>query len=897
MATLPKFRSDRPCVACPLGEQGCHKMQSAGNRDAKILVVTAGARSEDAARVREFLSSGAMKVFKRAMGQNGFKSSDFVWQPAVRCYYDKETRPTREKTDIQTQCREYLLRIIEQMQPEIIIPLGVEAARSVYGKAKKITKIRGAVEWDEDYNAWIYPMIDPTQVAMYPQNWGVFRADARGLRRLIETDFNEELVARDGLGNYEIIDDLQFLIDAADRGEFTDIVIDTETEGTRWADPEKRLLTVQFCIEPGTAYLLSWDHPDSVMDQRTKRKIRRQMRELLCRREINVIGQNLKFDVNWIYTRMGVRIKIGEDTLMMAAILDENNKSKDMSTLVKIFVPEMAGYDDLFNRTYDKSKMHEVPLDKIVEYGCGDTDACFRLAEVFWAMLEEDPTLLDYYYNVSIPGLNAFADVERRGMIIHEARLDELREEVAQYVEDLEASLLNQIPRSIKREHIAKGIKLSRKDLILDVLFDHPDGFNLIPHVYTKTTEKLAPELRVPSTSSKNHLPFFFDECPFTEELAEWMKLNRLLGTSIDKFRENYMIGDMVYPSYQMHVTVTGRTSSQDPNGQNFPKRGKFAKPYRKIFIPPPDMYMLEADLSQAELRIAADMSGDETMIEIYNNNGDIHRTTALIVTGLTAEQFAALPPDEQGLARFKAKAVNFGFIYGMGWRKFIIYAKTQYDVEFTPREAERIRDEFFRRYPRLVRWHRSMRTFAQNNGYVRSYSGRVRHLPMIYSDTEYIRNEAQRQAINSPVQEFGSTLGVLAMIDIAQEIDPQYLAMTGFVHDALFALVPKQYAEWGAKTLKRYMENVDLEGLFNRTMKVPILADVSIGENGGEQFEMPGLDLEVAYDWESLLDYKKEDDDGNALPFPLEGFPEQIEPPEGGLIELPDYMKYDWAA
>ena len=149
---------------------------------------------------------------------------------------------------------------------------------------------------------------------------------------------------------------------------------------------------------------------------------------------------------------------------------------------------------------------------------------------------------------------------------------------------------------------------------------------------------------------------------------------------------------------------------------------------------------------------------------------------TALIVMGVTMETFKKLSKQEQKDARTKAKAVNFGFLYGMSWRKFIAYAKTQYGVEFTEREAQRIRVAFFEKYPMLQKWHAAMRAFAKEHMQVRSYSGRIRHLPQIASADEGIRAEAERQAINSPVQEFGSSLGVMALGRMEAELDPQSL-------------------------------------------------------------------------------------------------------------------------
>jgi DNA polymerase I-like protein with 3'-5' exonuclease and polymerase domains len=307
---------------------------------------------------------------------------------------------------------------------------------------------------------------------------------------------------------------------------------------------------------------------------------------------------------------------------------------------------------------------------------------------------------------------------------------------------------------------------------------------------------------------------------------------------------------------------------------------------YRKMFIAPPDGYKpspgffrigdslvgppdddddewfaIEADLSQAELRIAASMSGDKTMIEIYRTGGDIHKATALIVAGVTLAEFEALPKKEQKELRQKAKAVNFGFLYGMGWRKFIGYAKTQYNVEFTEKEAQRIRTGFFAKYKALARWHDVMRNFATEHKMVRSYTGRIRHLPMIDSPEEFIQQEAGRQAINSPVQETGSSLGVMALGRINEEIDPHYMQTVGFIHDAIVVYVRKKHLTWGMRTLKHYMQTNPLQEWFGTEIKVPIVADVGFGLNLGEIHECEGFSLDKPFDYTSL-----KDKDGNLL-------------------------------
>jgi len=861
--------SDDPCGTCLLDADG---LSPVGKKNARFLIVT---KAPTAHQLRHgmHMSKDSQKIFIKCMKEEGFDKDDFVFHSSVKCVFDQKKMVAKDRNVVKSCCMEYLHRVIEQVQPDVIVPLGADAASAVMGRQVKITKARGVPELNRKFGCLVLPMLDPSIVSMYPQNQPIFEADCRTLGNLVDFDYDVDRIEASVHGEYEQVDDLQFLIDMNPER----LAIDLETMGTRWADKSKKICTMQIAVEPGKAYLVSWDHPENPASPKLKKKLKKQLKQLLQNPLTSVINQNLKFDAGWIFSRLGFRFRIDHDTLMLAALIDENSVAKDQSSLVKRFVPAMAGYDDSFNQKYDKAHMERIPLKDITQYGCGDADSALRLLDVMLPMVKKDPRLYTHYRRVSIPGINAFASIEQRGLRVDPEAIDDFEQTLAESVASQRAALMAQVPRSIRRKHIKAGLKFSRAAFLLDILFYHKDGFRLKPKVYTESTRELEPHLRVPSTSTKDHLPYFFEEEPFTIDLAQYIKDDRLLGTNVRSFRNKYIIDDYIYPIYSLWTAVTGRTASSDPNGQNFPKRGANAKAYRKIFVPPPGYFLLEADLSQAELRIAADMANDKTMLNIYRNNGDIHKATALIVMGLSMEQFSKLPKDEQKLARFKAKAVNFGFLYGMGWRNFIVYAKTQYEVEFTEREAQRIRNQFFEKYAGLPTWHTKMRELVRKNTYVRSYSGRVRHLPMIESAEDFVKGEAERQAINSPVQEFASSLGVMAVSRIEQEISPEYLQIVGFVHDAIYAYVPEKYLQWGAETLKHYMETVPIEEWFGIKMKVPIIADVSFGLNGGESNEMEGLTIGEDYDYDSLdLDFD---------------IPEQEFPKNDGILPEKEYM------
>lgn len=910
------------CEGCPL--DGKYRPQEArGPEDARFLVIC-DTPSQAAAKEGRLMTKMQLSVFGQKMEEAGFTKDDFRFAPACHCAYDPDNHVNKEKTEAHKHCRQHMLREIETHKYEALVPLGASAATSAFGKATKITKVRGIVTQSEELQLPIFPLMSPGLVVMYPQNEPIFTADVDAFARTVNADYDVAMAASQQIGDYQLVTDLQFLIDL----DPEIVSFDIEATGLRWYksgtnvrnyrpdlhkgkaffDPRFQILTMQFTVEEGKGYMLVWDHPEAPIPEEDKPRLRNQIRKLLCKPERIVVGQGVKFDALCVWMTEDIHFRVGGDTLMLATLLDENITDKSLDTLTKIHVPEMGGYADVFNARYDKSRMWEVPINEMCSYGCGDTDAVFRLYHRLEAKVMADDRLWSHYCNVTLPGLNAFAGMESRGMFIDEGNaLADFKQMMTTEVARMERDLLLAIPRDCKQGIVADylgkvdkngkfpnknktaadALSLSRPDFLKEVLFNHPKGFRLKPVVFTKTTAKLKDErLREPSTSAKDHLPYFFDTCPFTMMLAEYQKDAHLLSTSVIKFEENYIRGGKVRPRYHLHKAVTGRSSSDDPNGQNYPKRGARAKTYRNMFVPPEGYYVIEADLSQAELRIAACMANDKTMIEIYRRAGDIHRATALIVKGVTEEQFALLDKKEQKELRQKAKAVNFGFLYGMGWRKFIGYAKTQYGVEFTEAEAKRIRAGFFSKYKSLSVWHENMRAFAKQHKFVRSFSGRMRHLPMIDSPEEYIQQDAGRQAINSPVQEFGSSLGVMSLGRMNEELDPEPMQIVGFIHDAIVAYVKKEYLDWGMRTLKTYMQTNPLQEWFNVVLPVPIIADVGFGENLGNVHECEGFDLDKPFNYLSLTDKE-----GNLL---IRVPPQQIPANNGMLARSPYTLDTD---
>lgn len=896
------------CEGCPIdGEYEPYEPHV--NEDAQFVVVVDRIYAAGAKAGRE-LPPATGKEFLLHMNNEGFVADQFTYHPYTLCPYDDSTLTNKEQDNVRKHCRAHMLDLIERLEPDAVLATGAEATKQALGRNVKITHVRGLGQKAEDYDTVVMPILHPGMALRYPEQKPALASDVAAFGRLVDADYCPDKAGEVEAGELIVLDDLQVLLDMD-----PDLIsFDMETTGLDWHSkgmdvrsynaeehrgmgyfkPKFQILCMSFTVCPNKGYVLFWDQPDRPATEEQKAKLRNQLRELLCHPKRTVIGHNVKFDAVGLWMKENIRFKIGGDSLMLAAIHDENAMDKSLAAMTKIHAPDIAGYSDWFDAQYDKGRMWEVPWKDMVPYAGGDTIAAYKVHEALYALVAQDKGNLNYYHRVSLPGLNSFASIETRGMYVDdEVALPEFQRVLTEDVEERRKAIMAKIPDTIKRKQVATytgtadPLSLTRAGFLLDILFDHPDGLRLKPQVFTESTERLARHRRVPSVSSKTHMPYFFETEPLTVELAEYTKLHSLLTKNVISFKKKYLHDGKVRPTYSLTTAKTRRSASRNPNGQNFPNRGEMARVYQSMFPAPEGYYVISVDLSQAEIRVAGEMAADKVITHIYRTGGDIHKATAAVVMGLTDAQFAKLHRTEQSVARQKAKAVNFGFLYGMGWRRFIGYAKTDYGVEFTEIEAKRIRAGFFKKYPGLERWHNRMRELVKRDKQVRSLSGLVRHLPMIDSPEEGIQAEAGRQAINSPVQEFASSLGVIALGRMEEEVDPEYLQPVGFIHDALVAYVRKEHVAWGMGVLKYYLENAPLEEWFGLKMNIPIVAEPSFGLNMGNLIELPTFSLDEDFDFWNEPDML--DKDGNML---LD-VPAQETPPDDGWPARPPYT--DW--
>jgi DNA polymerase I-like protein with 3'-5' exonuclease and polymerase domains/uracil-DNA glycosylase len=741
---------------------------------------------------------------------------------------------------------------IREIAPRCIVTFGELASRIVMGSAVAITKARGRAVRHDDY--LVLPMLSPGFVQRIPDHLPTFTNDWHTLAR-IKADGWTVREQVDANIVYEWREDISDIIAMHPRI----IGVDTEGTGLRFHDPKVRVLTVQIAYDIGKVAVCPIDPeywPAWKTNMRGRARLMAQIRTLVGDPTIKKVLHNGKFDQHMMRKApLSCEFTIDHDTQLEAFAVDENMMEKSLDECTRRWVPALAGYADAFNQSVDKSRMIDVPPEVMLPYAGGDPDATLRLHYELTDLLDRDRAQLNCYQRIMMPAINCFADtVERTGMLIDQPRLREFGAEVTAWVETAYKELIGRVPAAVRLKHLnaKKELSFGRADFVKDILFTH-DGFNLTPKVFTKTTRDLKNEAeRIPSTSSKDHLPFFDDPATpvgqFVHDLIDFQKTSTLLNNFIGNETEGsgmwqYIAPNgKIYPSYMLHRAVTGRTASADPNGQNFPKRGRWAKAYQSIFKASPGFKLINCDLSQIELRIAAWMANERAMLQIYRNGGDIHAATGQYVAGLSDAQWAALTAKERKSHRQKAKAVNFGFLYGMGAKKFRAFAKTDYGVDYTEKESYETRERFFTLYSRLPDWHANMREQVKRDGQVRALHGAVRHLPSINSADEMIRSECERQAINSPVQRFGSDLGLMSMHRFSTQADPELFRIIGFVHDALVMEVRDGYEQEGVNALLWAMENNPLQDWFGITPPLPILAEADIGLHGGAMLEFADL-------------------------------------------------------
>jgi DNA polymerase I-like protein with 3'-5' exonuclease and polymerase domains len=559
---------------------------------------------------------------------------------------------------------------------------------------------------------------------------------------------------------------------------------------------------------------------------------------------ITTCGANLKYDIRWMRRQWGIRVlNHGFDTLLAGSLLDEN-RPNSLSAHTEMFLPAMGGYDAPLNNTYDKGRMDLVPVEDLVPYAGGDTDACFQISHIFQHQLFQDTRLFNFYRLVLHPASIAFRAMEEVGIEVDLEILDDVKFSLEQRMADAETIVWALLPPKLRAKHSLK-FKLSRPAIILDYMFGE-DGKQLTPSMFTPGGKP---------QSALTHLNHFKDVDEdvhrFVDAVDDYSQCKKIVSTFIVGFLKHLRSDGMFHPTFQLYRgyaesgvssgTVTGRLAAKEPPIQTLVKHGPIAQALRKAYIAKKGYVILEADYSQGELRIAACLSGDTEMLDAYIQGIDLHILTGCAITGYTLEEAMAMEltdPHTYAHIRQTGKSANFGLIYRISPQGYQLYCWAMSQKIITLEESEATHKAFFKRYPMLLTWHAAYVEWTQEHLSIRSPLGRVRHLENINHFDNRLRSEAERQAINSPVQ---ATLSDLVLIALSR-MHTEYsiggdwpLAFKPFLmtHDSIGAYVLEEYAPEWAQYVRTVMEDQTfLTTEFGWTPQIPFPVDLKLGPN-----------------------------------------------------------------
>ena len=591
--------------------------------------------------------------------------------------------------------------------------------------------------------------------------------------------------------NYQIIQgDLGIKLFLQNLNNQTSVCFDTETTGIDALNAE--LVGMSFSWEKGKAFYVPFPE-----NREEAQILVDKFKPFFENENIEKIGQNVKYDLK-VLTKYGITIKGKLFDTMIAHYLINPDMRHNMDVLSETYLKySPKSIEDLIGKKGKNQKsMRDVVLEDIKEYAAEDADVTLQLKEVFSPILDKAETK-KLFDEIEIPLIPVLAAMELEGINLDVPFLKEMSVEMAKESSELEQKIY---------ETAGEKFNLASPKQLGDVLFDKMK-IGGAKQKKTKTGQY---------ATGEEVLSYLANEHQIVRDILEWRQMVKLQSTYIDALPNQVdKKTGRVHTDYMQTVAATGRLSSNNPNLQNIPIRTERGRLIRKAFIARDENYTLvSADYSQIELRIIAALSGEENMIKAFQNNEDIHRSTAAKVFNVPLEEVTK----EQ---RSNAKTVNFGIIYGVS--AFGLSNQTS----LSRKESAELIDAYYATYPKLKSYMSNQVDFARENGYVQTILGRRRYLKDINSANMMVKSGAERNAVNAPIQGSAADIIKIAMINIHKKLTSENWKskMLLQVHDELVFDVHNSELEKIKPMIKHEMENAF-------KMDVPLEVEIGVGKN-----------------------------------------------------------------
>jgi DNA polymerase-1 len=604
-------------------------------------------------------------------------------------------------------------------------------------------------------------------------------------------------LARDGVDVTTILDPETFDAWLTQLQNATLFAFDTETTSLDYMAAE--VVGVSFAVAPGAAaYVpLAHDYPGAP-DQLGRDHVLNALKPLLEDEQVAKVGQHLKYDANVLANHSITLRGIHDDTMLESYVLDATGSRHDLDSLVLKYLGQRTiHFEDIAGKGARQLTFNQVPIEQAAPYAAEDAEVTLRLHQHLSAKLDQESALSALYRELEIPLVPVLSRIERNGALV-------CRETLAAHSRELGERML--ALESQAHELAGGPFNLGSPKQLGEILF------NQLELPVLKKTPKGAP------STAEDVLAELALDYPLPAVLMEYRSLSKLKSTYTDKLPE--MVDPKtgrVHTSYHQAVTATGRLSSSDPNLQNIPIRTEEGRRIRQAFIAAPGCQIIAADYSQIELRIMAHLSQDPGLLVAFAEGLDVHSATAAEVFGVGIDQVS-------GDQRRKAKAINFGLIYGMsafGLGKQLGLGR---------KEAQEYIDLYFDRYPGVADYMARTRALAHEKGYVETLRGRRLYLPEINARNRQRQQAAERTAINAPMQGTAADMIKQAMLAVDAWLDasqtPARMIMQ--VHDELVLEADTSAVEEVGLKVSELMSGVGL-------LDVPLVVDVGVGANWDE--------------------------------------------------------------
>ncbi|MCQ8869252.1 DNA polymerase I [Vibrio splendidus] len=622
---------------------------------------------------------------------------------------------------------------------------------------------------------------------------GAVRSSASATTSTVEMNTSAVTIDR---SNYEtILDEASFNVWLEKLKAAELFAFDTETDSLDYM--VANLVGLSFATEEGVAAYVPVAHDYLDAPQQLDRDwVLEQLKPILEDDAQAKVGQNLKYDMS-VLARYGIEMKgIKHDTMLASYVFNSVGGKHDMDSLALRFLQHSCiSFEQIAGKGKKQLTFNQIELGEASPYAAEDADVTLRLHNRLMENIEQDEKLKTIYEEIEVPLIPVMSRIERTGVFIDDMLLGAQSQEIAVRLDELEQKAYEIAEQEFNMNSPKQLQAILFEKMGLPVIKKTPSGA-------PSTNEEVLQELAL--------------DYPLPKLIIEYRGLAKLKSTYTDKLPKmiNAETG-RVHTSYHQAVTATGRLSSTDPNLQNIPIRNEEGRRIRQAFVAQHGWKILAVDYSQIELRIMAHLSGDKALLEAFQQGKDIHAATAAEIIGVAIDQVTT----EQ---RRRAKAVNFGLIYGMS----AFGLAKQLGI---PRgEAQHYMDTYFERYPGVMQYMEDTRSAASEQGFVETIYGRRLHLPEIQSRNGMRRKAAERAAINAPMQGTAADIIKKAMLLVDEWIQAEgdgRVKLLMQVHDELvFEVQESALAEIESKVQELMESAADLE--------VPLVAEAGHGDN-----------------------------------------------------------------